>query len=332
MINRFVFQGTIYGEKSMLLSLVVPCYNEEENVEPLYRSIKGAFQSLQMDYEIICVNDGSKDRTIQELRELHRQDPEHVAVIGFSRNFGKEAAVLAGLKRSKGDYVAIIDADLQQKPELVVQMLDILEKSDEYDCVAAYQENRQEGRFIRFCKSNGYKLMNKVCETEFYTGASDFRVMRRIMVDAILSMPEYYRFSKGIFSWVGFPTYYMPYTAEKRHAGESKWGFKKLLKYGMEGFFSFSTFPLKIASYIGSVTSVMAIVYLIIVVIQKLAFSIDIPGYPTIIVLILFLGGVQLLILGIIGEYLARAYIQGKNRPIYIEREYYETENECRRE
>lgn len=310
----------------MILSLVVPCYNEEQNVEPLYQSVKDAFRDLQMDYEIVYVNDGSKDQTITELRRLHHQDPKHIAIIGFSRNFGKEAAVLAGLKRSNGEYVAIIDADLQQNPKLVVEMLHILEKSDEYDCVAAYQEDRHEGRFMSFCKKNGYKLMNKVCETDFYTGASDFRVMRRIMVDAILSMPEYYRFSKGIFSWVGFPTYYMPYIAEKRYAGESKWNCKKLLKYGMEGFFSFSTFPLKIASYIGSVTSLLAIFYLIVVVIQKLAFSIDIPGYPTIIVLILFLGGVQLLILGIIGEYLARAYIQGKNRPIYIEREYYETE------
>ncbi len=311
----------------MLLSLVVPCYNEEENIKPLYERVKSAFQNLHMDYELICVNDGSKDHTIQKLRELHREDPAHVAVIGFSRNFGKEAAVLAGLKRAKGDYVGIIDADLQQKPEMVVEMLQVLEESEEYDCVAAYQEERREGRFIGFCKRMGYKMMNRICETEFHNGASDFRMMRRIMVDAILNMPEYYRFSKGIFSWVGFPTYYMPYVADERNAGESKWSFRKLLKYGMEGFFSFSTFPLKIASYIGGVTSILAILYLIVVVIQKLAFSIDIPGYPTIIVLILFLGGVQLLILGIIGEYLARAYIQGKNRPIYIEREYYEADN-----
>ncbi len=308
----------------MLLSLVVPCYNEEENIEPLYHSIQCAFHSLNMEYEVICVNDGSKDGTMKKLRELYAVDPGHIAIVGFSRNFGKEAALLAGLKHAKGDYVAIIDADLQQNPELVVEMLKILQDSDEYDCVAAYQEERRESRFMRICKKNGYKLMNRICETDFHTGASDFRVMRKIVKDAILDMPEYYRFSKGIFSWVGFPTYYVPYTAGERNAGESKWGFRKLLRYGMEGFFSFSTFPLKIASYIGAVTSAMAILYLIIVVIQKLAFSIDIPGYPTIIVLILFLGGVQLLILGIIGEYLARAYIQGKNRPIYIERENYE--------
>ncbi len=308
----------------MLLSLVIPCYNEEENIRALYDCVTEVFQNLSMEYELVFVNDGSKDRTIQKLRELYKEDAQHVAVVGFPRNFGKEAAVLAGLKRAKGDYVGIIDADLQQRPELVLDMLQILEESEEYDCVAAYQEKRKEGRFIGFCKRSGYKIMNRVCETEFYNGASDFRVMRRVMVDAVLSMPEYYRFSKGIFSWVGFPTYYMPYVAEARNAGESKWSFRKLLKYGMEGFFSFSTFPLRIASYLGGLTSVLAILYLIVVVIQKLAFSIDIPGYPTIIVLILLLGGVQLLILGIIGEYLARAYIQGKNRPVYIEREYHE--------
>lgn len=311
----------------MLLSLVVPCYNEEENIEPLYHSIHHAFQTLDMEYEVICINDGSTDGTLKKLREMYAADPKHIAVVGFSRNFGKEAALLAGFKHAKGDYIAIIDADLQQKPELVVEMLKILQDSEEYDCVAAYQEERKESRFMRVCKKNGYRLMNRICETDFHTGASDFRVMRKIVKDAILDMPEYYRFSKGIFSWVGFPTYYMPYMVQERHAGESKWGFRKLLRYGMEGFFSFSTFPLKIASYIGSVTSAMAILYLIVVVIQKLAFSIDIPGYPTIIVLILFLGGVQLLILGIIGEYLARAYIQGKNRPIYIEREYYEVKD-----
>ncbi len=308
----------------MLLSLVIPCYNEEENIRVLYDCVTEVFQALHMEYEMLFVNDGSKDRTIHKLRELYKEDTEHVTVIGFSRNFGKEAALLAGLKRAKGDYVGVIDADLQQRPELILDMLKILEESEEYDCVAAYQEKRKEGKFIGFCKRSGYKIMNRVCETEFHNGASDFRLMRRIMVDAVLSMPEYYRFSKGIFSWVGFPTYYMPYVAEDRNAGESKWSFRKLLKYGMEGFFSFSTFPLRIASYIGGVTSILAILYLIVVVIQKLAFSIDIPGYPTIIVLILFLGGVQLLILGIIGEYLARAYIQGKNRPVYIEREYYE--------
>lgn len=310
----------------MLLSLVIPCFNEEDNVRAFYSCATDAFKELHMEYELVFVNDGSKDQTIQKLRELYKEDAQHVAVVGFSRNFGKEAAVLAGLKRAKGDYVGIIDADLQQRPELMVDMLRILEQSEEYDCVAAYQEKRNEGKFIGFCKRSGYKIMNRVCDTEFYNGASDFRLMRRVMVDAVLSMPEYYRFSKGIFSWVGFPTYYMPYVAQVRNAGESKWSFRKLLKYGMEGFFSFSTFPLKIASYVGGITSVLAILYLIVVVIQKLAFSIDIPGYPTIIVLILLLGGVQLLILGIIGEYLARAYIQGKNRPVYIEREYHETQ------
>ncbi|MDO4305136.1 MAG: glycosyltransferase family 2 protein [Bacillota bacterium] len=311
----------------MKLSLVVPCYNEEENVFPFFDAVMKVFDKKAFDYEIIFINDGSKDNTLTKLKEIYNNFSDKAAVINFSRNFGKEAAVLAGLKRASGDYTAIIDADLQQKPEIVVTMVNFLEEHEEYDVVAAYQEKRIEGKVMSGAKKMFYALINKVCDIEFYSGASDFRTLRRRVVEALISMPEYFRFSKGLFSWVGFETYYLPYMAEERNAGESKWSVKKLIRYAIEGFISFTTFPLKIATYLGALISLLSIMYMFVVIVQKLFFSINIPGYPTIIVLILFLGGVQLLILGIIGEYLARIYIQGKNRPIYIEKEFFGIRN-----
>lgn len=307
----------------MKVSLVVPCFNEQGNVELFFQTVVEAFEDKVDSYEIIFVNDGSSDDTLKNLLKLYEDHSESVAVINFSRNFGKEAAVLAGLKRAAGDYITIIDADLQQSPEIVVNMVNFLNKNKEYDAVAAYQEKRIEGKAISGVKNLFYRLINKVCDIEFYSGASDFRTFRRNVVEALISMPEYFRFSKGLFSWVGFNTYYMPYQARERYTGESKWSIKKLIKYALEGFIAFTTFPLKIATYLGAAISMLSIAYMIVVIIQKLFFSIDVPGYPTIIVLLLFLGGIQLLILGIIGEYLARIYIQGKNRPIYIEKNFY---------
>lgn len=312
----------------MKLTLVVPCFNEGENIIPFFSAVETAFMDVVCEYEVIFVNDGSKDTTKQKLMKLYKQHMNKVSVINFSRNFGKEAAVLAGLKRSTGDYVSIIDADLQQNPKIVVEMIKFLENHQEYDVVAAYQEYRIEGKIISGVKNIFYKMINKVSDIEFYPGASDFRTFRRTVVEAILSLPEYFRFSKGIFSWVGFDTYYMPYVAEQRNAGKTKWSLRKLIKYAIEGFLSFTTFPLKLATYLGIFFSMLSILYMIIVIIQKIFFSVDIPGYPTIVVLILLLGGIQLVILGIIGEYLARDYIQGKNRPIYIEKEYWKCQNE----
>lgn len=302
------------------LSLVVPCFNEEENVDDFYEAARSVFDNSDYNYEIVFVNDGSRDKTFTKLRMIHEKD-ERVAVVSFSRNFGKEAAMLAGLKRSKGNMVCIIDADLQQHPSVAKEMADFLKENEEYDCVVAYQKERKESKSMQRMKKLFYKIINRVSDTEFVTGASDFRIFRRCMVDAIVAMPEYHRFSKGIFSWVGYNTYFMPYLALERNAGETKWSFKKLLKYAMEGFISFTTFPLKIATFLGIISSLMSVIYFGIVVIQKLFFGIDVPGYPTIIGLILLIGGLQLLILGIIGEYLARIYIQSKNRPIYIEKE-----------
>lgn len=305
----------------MKLSLVVPCYNEEENIVPFYEAVTKTFAGQPYSYEMVFVNDGSKDGTLKELRKLFGKDKEHVVVVSFSRNFGKEAALLAGMKRAKGDYVSLIDADLQQRPEIVRDMVGILEEHEEYDCVAAYQKKRREGRIISAVKSAFYKLINRTSDVNFVEGASDFRTFRRGMIDTIISLPEYFRFSKGLFSWVGYETYYIPYEAEERNAGTTKWSFWKLVKYAIEGFISFTTFPLRLATYAGMFVSAMAILYLIIVVIQKLFFSIDIPGYPTLVVLILFIGGMQLLILGIMGEYISRMYVEGKRRPIYIEKE-----------
>ena len=306
----------------MKLSLVVPCYNEEENIEAFYRAVKKVFDEKPYDYEIIFVNDGSKDGTQKELERIFAERSANVVVVNFSRNFGKEAGMFAGFQKSCGELVAVIDADLQQRPQIVANMVEILDANEDYDCVAAYQERRKEGKIISGCKTLFYKMINWVGDTEFREDASDFRTFRRTMVDAILALPEYHRFSKGIFSWVGFHTYYIPYEAEERHAGETKWSFKKLVKYALDGFISYTTFPLRIATFVGGFTSICAVFYLFAVIIEKIFFGIDTPGYATIVVLLLVLGGLQLTILGIIGEYLARIYIQGKNRPIYIEKKH----------
>ncbi len=305
----------------MKLSLVVPCYNEEGNIKLFTDTIEKTFKDSIYDYEIIFINDGSKDNTMDKLRQIAKENTQNIKIINFSRNFGKESGIYAGLKNSKGDYVCIIDADLQQRPEYVKKMVEILDNHPEYDSVVAYQDQRKEGGFLTFCKDTFYRLINKMSEIEFVRGASDFRTLRRGMVDAILEMQEYYRFSKGIFSWVGFNNYYMPYDVEDRNAGTTKWSFWKLFKYAIEGIVSFTTVPLRLATITGIIVSLLSLVYLIIVVVQKLFFFIEIPGYATIVTLILLLGGLQLLCIGIIGEYLARTYVETKKRPIYIARE-----------
>ncbi len=313
----------------MKLSLVIPCYNEEENVKEFYRCVKGCFDGKidTEDYEFVFVDDGSRDNTLSELRELSAAKAGNIKVISFSRNFGKESAIYAGMTRAAGDNVCIIDADLQQRPEVVLRMMEILESKPELDCVAAYQEKRKEGKGISLAKTLFYKLIDKMAEVEFVNGASDFRLMKRTMVNAVLNMTEYHRFSKGIFSWVGFNTEYIPYEVAEREHGESKWNTGKLIKYALDGIVAFTTAPLKIAIGIGFGFSFLSMLYLVVVVIQKMFFGIDVPGYATIIVLILLLGGLILFCLGIIGEYVAKIYVQVKNRPIFIEREYFESKD-----
>lgn len=302
----------------MKLSLVIPCYNESENVKPFFDTANEVLKEKIPSYELIFVNDGSLDDTYSKLKLICESSDIPVKVISFSKNFGKEAAIFAGLSEAQGDYISLIDADLQQNPKYILDMVSYLDEHEDTDCVAAYQEKRHENKLNVFFKSSFYKVINKMSDTEFVNGASDFRTFRSSMKDAILQMTEYHRFSKGIFSWVGFNTHYMPYDADERLSGTSKWSFYKLCKYAIEGIVAFTTAPLKISTAVGTLTSIGALIYMIAVIIQKLAFGIAVPGYATIVVLILFIGGIQLLSLGIMGEYLSRTYIQSKHRPIYI--------------
>lgn len=305
----------------MKLSFVVPCYNEAENVSAFQNAVMQAFDSCGYDYEIIFVDDGSKDATLHELRKLFSKQLCPVKVVSFSRNFGKEAGLYAGLKHASGDYVSLIDADLQQNPAIVRDMVKILDEQPEYDVVAAYQDRRNEGKLLSFFKKSFYRLINRLSDVNLKSDASDFRTFRRSVAQSILTLGEYHRFSKGLFAWVGYSTYYIPYIAEDRKAGKTKWSFGKLCNYAIDGIIGYSTKPLRIATFIGSMTAIASFLYLLFVVLQKLIWGIDIPGYATIIVLILLLGGVQLLCIGIIGEYVGRTFEQTKQRPIYIAKE-----------
>ena len=305
----------------MKLSFVVPCYNEADNVTAFQDAVIAAFNGCGYDYEIIFVDDGSKDATLHNLRKLHKAHKCPVKVISFSRNFGKEAGLYAGLEHAQGEYITLIDADLQQRPEIVRDMVKILDEQPEYDVVAAYQDRRGEGKVLSFFKKCFYSLINRLSDVTLRADASDFRTFRRSVGESILKLGEYHRFSKGIFAWVGYQTCFIPYTACERAAGSSKWSFKKLMDYAIEGIIGFSTRPLRLAAYLGLLTALAAAVYLVIVVLQKLIIGIDVPGYATIIVLILLLGGMQLLCIGIIGEYVGKTFEQSKKRPIYIAKE-----------
>ncbi len=305
----------------MKLSLIVPCYNEAENVAAFQDAVIGAFAGCGYDYEIIFVNDGSRDATLHNLRKLHSAQKCPTRVISFSRNFGKEAALFAGLEHARGDYISLIDADLQQRPEIVRDMVKILDEEDSIDVVAAFQDRRGEGKVLSFFKKSFYTVINKLSKVQLQPDASDFRTFRRSVRNSILEMKEYHRFSKGIFAWVGYDTKFIPYTACERLHGTTKWNFWKLLNYAIEGIIGYSTAPLRLATCLGGFTAVAALLYLIVVVFQKLIWGIAVPGYATIIVLILLLGGIQLVCIGIIGEYVGRTFEQSKGRPVYIAKE-----------
>ncbi|MDR1806044.1 MAG: glycosyltransferase family 2 protein [Clostridium sp.] len=309
----------------MLFSLIVPCYNEEDGVEPFFSAARDALEGQGFEYEIVFVNDGSADATLERLRALAQAQRELVRVVSFSRNFGKEAALLAGLRHAKGDTLCFIDADLQQPPRFALQMLRRLEEQPDLDCVCAVQGKRRENAIKRVLKSGFYRLINALSDVPFVAGASDFRVFRRNVADALLGMTEYYRFTKGLFSWVGFNTEYVPYQAEPRQSGQTKWSLLGLMRYAFDGILSFTAMPLRFAVFAGIITALLSVVYLLVVVIQKLFFSIDVPGYATIVTLILFFGGAQLFFIGIVGEYLARVFTQTKGRPPYIIKETFNT-------
>lgn len=312
----------------MKLSLVVPCYNEEENVAAFQEAVIAAFSGCGYAYEIVYVDDGSRDRTLPELKRLYDLQLCPVSIISFSRNFGKESGLYAGLEHATGEYISLIDADLQQRPELVRQMVEILDTQPEYDIVAAYQDKRRDSKILSFFKGSFYKLINRMSTVKLHPDASDFRTFRRKVADSILALPEYHRFSKGIFSWVGYNTCFIPYTACERAAGTTKWSFRKLFRYAIDGIIGFSTAPLRIATYTGLLAALAALIYLVLVVVQKLVWGIDVPGYATIIVLILFLGGMQLFCLGLIGEYVGKIFEQSKQRPVYLAKEVLLHENE----
>ena len=305
----------------MKLSLVVPCYNEAENVAAFQEAVIHAFDGCGYRYEIVFVDDGSKDATLHNLRKLHAAQKCPVKVISFSRNFGKEAGLYAGMQHASGEYISLIDADLQQRPEIVRNMVEILDSKPEYDVIAAYQDRRNESKVLSFFKKSFYAIINRLSSVKLQPDASDFRTFRRSVAESMLSMGEYHRFSKGIFAWVGYDTCYIPYTACERAAGTTKWSFRKLFNYAVDGIIGYSTAPLRISIYLGGITAVAALIYLVMVVLEKLITGIDVPGYATIIVLILLLGSMQLFCIGIIGEYVGKIFEQSKQRPVYISKE-----------
>ena len=305
----------------MKLSLVVPCYNEAENVAAFQDAVIVAFEGCGYDYEIVFIDDGSKDATLHNLRKIYAEKKSAVTVVSFSRNFGKEAGIYAGLQHAKGDYIAVIDADLQQRPEIVRDMVKILDEQPEYDMVSAYQDRRGEGKVLSFFKKSFYSVINMLSKVTLQPDASDFRTFRSSVKESILELGEYHRFSKGIFAWVGYETCFIPYVACERAAGTTKWSFWKLLNYAIEGIIGYSTAPLRLATVLGGITGISAILYLIWVILEKLFWGIDVPGYATIIALILIFSCIQLFCIGIIGEYVGRTFEQSKNRPVFVAKE-----------
>ncbi len=305
-----------------LLSLVVPCYNEEEALPILYEELTALAFSLEGRYrlEFVFVDDGSSDGTLDTLAALLAQD-SRVRYLSFSRNFGKEAALLAGLRASRGDYVGVLDADLQDPPSLIPEMLDAV-ASGQWDCAATKRSTRKGEPFVRSLFAHAfYRLMNRISDAHIVDGARDFRIMNRVMTDAVLSMPEYNRFSKGLFSWVGFRTRWFEYDNVPRSAGTTKWSFFKLVAYSFEGISAFSTFPLAIASAFGMLFCLAAFVMIAVVIVKTLIWGDPVAGYPSMMSVILFMGGIQLFTIGILGQYLAKTYLESKKRPPYVVRE-----------
>ncbi|NQM13033.1 glycosyltransferase family 2 protein [Streptococcus suis] len=304
-----------------MISVIVPCFNEEEAIPYFYDAMEKVRKEMGDQFEYIFVNDGSKDRTLTVLRQLSGQD-RAVRYLSFSRNFGKEAALYAGLQAAQGELLTVMDVDLQDPPEMLMEMKAMLDGNPDLDCVGTRRVSRDGEPPIRsFFAKLFYKLMNKISQVEVVDGARDFRLMRRHMVDAILSVSEYNRFSKGIFAWVGFETEYLPYENVERVAGETSWSFWKLLSYSIEGIINFSDTPLNIASFTGFFTFLLSLVLMVFVVIKTLVFGDPTIGWPSTICIILFLGGLQLMTIGILGKYLAKVFLETKKRPIYIVKE-----------
>ena len=303
-----------------MISIVVPAYNEEKAIPLFFNEIEKVSQKIGLEFEYIFVNDGSKDNTLQVLKSLH-QDHQNVHYIDFSTNFGKEAALLAGLEQSKGDFVAVMDADLQDPPELLEEMYSLL-LTGEYDVVGTRRVTRDGEPAIRsFFARLFYLMINKISSTEMIDGARDFRLMTRQVVASILELKEYNRFSKGIFSWVGYKTKYLEYKNRQRVAGETSWSFWGLLKYSIEGIINFSNAPLQIATYSGILSSLAAVIFIIVIVIRTIVYGDPVSGWPSLVSIVLLVGGMQLFALGIIGQYIGKIYLETKKRPSYIIKE-----------
>lgn len=304
------------------ISIIVPCYNEEQAIPFFYDEITKIAEEMKNNFEFIFINDGSKDKTIEVIKQYSKKD-KRVKYIHFSRNFGKEAAMLAGLKLSTGDYVAIMDADLQDPPSLLPQMLNILEDpNNDYDCVGTRRVTRKGEPPIRSLFARMfYKIINKMSKIEMVDGARDYRLMSRQMVDSILELGEYNRYSKGLFQFVGYNTKWLEYENVERVAGETKWSFWKLFLYAIEGIVAFSTAPLAISSIAGIIFCIISFIMIIIIIAKTIIFGDPTAGWPSLVCIIFFVSGIQLFCLGIIGQYLSKTYLETKKRPIYIIKE-----------
>lgn len=304
------------------LSIVVPCYNEQESIPLFYPAVEKVVRKMPVEIEYWFINDGSVDHSLEEMRKLHQAAPERVHYVSFSRNFGKEAGLYAGLQTATGDYVVVMDADLQDPPEYLPVMYKEL-SSGEYDCVGMRRTDRKgEARFKSFLSDQFYNVINKISDTKIVSGARDYRMMTRQMVDAVLSLTEYNRFSKGIFNWVGFKTKYLPYKNVERIAGTTDWSTWKLFRYAFDGITDFSEAPLALATWAGGLSALVAIIGLIVVIVRRFVVpGSSVNGWASLVCIMLLLGGIQLLCLGIVGRYIGRIYMQTKKRPIYIVKE-----------
>lgn len=302
------------------ISIIVPCYNENKAVPIFYSALMKTMEKIDADYELILIDDGSRDDTLATIKSFCENNSS-VKYISFSRNFGKEAAMFAGLEAASGNYIAIMDVDLQDPPSLLIQMYGDI-KSADYDCIATRRKTRNGEPPVRsFFSKIFYRLINKISSTEIVDGARDFRLMTRQMVDAILELKEYNRFSKGIFSWVGFKTKWISYDNIERSAGDTKWSFSKLLLYSLDGIMAFSTAPLSIASVLGILFCIIALALIFVIITKTLIWGDPVAGYPSMMCVIFLLSGVQLFSIGIIGQYLSKTYMESKGRPIYITKE-----------
>ena len=303
------------------ISVIVSCYNEEESLPLFYEEMSKVMAEMsQNDFELIFVNDGSRDNTLKEIKELRAKD-KRVRYISFSRNFGKEAAMKAGLDYSTGDYVTLMDADLQDPPKMLPEMLNILE-SEHYDCVGTRRVTRKGEPVIRsFFARKFYKIINKMSKVEMVDGARDYRLMTRQMVEAIKNCEEYNRYSKGLWSFVGFKTKWLEFENVQRVAGETKWSFWKLFKYAIEGIVAFTTAPLTMAAFLGILFCFIAFIMIIVIIFKTLVFGDPVSGWPSLTCIIIFVSGIQLFFMGIFGEYLAKTYLETKKRPVYIVKE-----------